>query len=150
MKKLLLILSILFSLTLFSQVKRLEVTHKETGKQLFFEGGQRVKLTTSDRKKLVGTFAVTDMQTININGIDVKVDNISSIKYYPRGGRTAKNILLGTGAGLVASSGVAAAFSNGSAFSLFAGGTASIIAGALVNNKNKALIHRHYMYKIVE
>jgi hypothetical protein len=150
MKTILSSLVLFISLTTFAQTKKLEATDKVTGKSIYFEEGQRVKLTTSDRKKMVGILSITDLQTFAVSGVEVKTDNISSIKHYPKGGRTAKNIFLGTGAGLVAGSGVAAAFSNGSAFSLFTGGTASIITGALLNNKNKSLIHRNYMFKIIE
>jgi hypothetical protein len=150
MKKLLSITFLLFSMSLLGQTKKLEATHKETGKQLYFQEGQRVKITTNDRKKTVGMLAIIDLQTINVNGIDIKTDNLSSIRYFPRGGKTLKNILLGTGAGLLATSGALAAGNNGSAFAVFGAGTGTIITGALVNNKNKALIHRHYLFKIVE
>ncbi|MEN9488609.1 MAG: hypothetical protein RL494_874 [Bacteroidota bacterium] len=150
MKNILAFLVVCISLSTFAQTKKLEATNKVTGQTVYFEEGQRVKLTTSSRKKVVGTLAITDLQTISVNGVEAKTDNISSIKYFPRRGRTAKNIFLGAGAGLVVSSGVAAAFSNGTAFSLFGAGTASIITGSLLNNKNKSLIYRNYMFKIVE
>ncbi|MFM9988823.1 hypothetical protein [Flavobacterium sp.] len=150
MKTILSFLVLFISLNTFSQVKKLEATNKVTGKSVYFEDGQRVKLTTSDRKKMVGFLTINDLQTISVNGIETKTENISSIKYFPKGGRTAKNIFLGAGASLLAGSGVAAAFSDGSAFALFAGGTASIITGSLLNNKNKSLIYRNYMFKIVE
>jgi hypothetical protein len=150
MKKILFILSLLSSMSFFGQTKKLEVTHKETGKQIFFESDQRVKMSTLDRKKLVGSLTIIDLQTLSVNGTEVKIDNISSIKYFPKRGRTAKNIFLGTGAGLVVSSGIAGIANSESAFSLFLGGTASIITGALLNNKHKTLIYRHYMFKIIE
>lgn len=150
MKKLLLFALLLLSLTVLGQTKKLEATNKETGKAFLFTEGQRVKVTTNDRKKLVGVLVIKDAQTLNVEDTDVKIDNLSSIKYFPKGGRTAKNILFGAGAALLATSGVLAADNNGAAFSAFAGGTATIITGALVNNKHKTLIHRHYLYKIVE
>ncbi len=150
MKKLLSLALLLISTTFLGQIKKLEATHKETGKATYFEEGQRVKITTNDRKKMVGLLVIKDLQTLMINETEIKIDNLSSIKYYPKRGRTVKNILLGTGAAMIATSGVLAADSNGAAFSFFAGGTATIITGALVNNKHKTLIHRHYLYKIVE
>jgi hypothetical protein len=150
MKKLLLISCLLFSISFFAQVKKLEVTHKETGKQMFFETNQQVKMSTLDRKKLVGPLTIVDSQTLSVNGIEVKIDNISSIKYFPKRGRIAKNIFLGTGAAVVVSSGIAGIANSESAFSLFLGGTASIITGALLNNKHKTFIYRHYMFKIIE
>lgn len=150
MEKLLFMLSLLFTISFFGQTKKLEVTNKETGKQIFFENNQRVKLNTLDRKKLVGTLTIIDLETISVDGTNVKTSNISGIKYFPKRGRTAKNIFLGTGAGLVAGSGVAGLANSESAFTLFLGGTASIATGALLNNKHKSLIYRHYMYKIIE
>ena len=150
MKTILSFLVLFISLNTFAQAKKLEATNKVTGKSVYFEDGQRVKISTYDRKKIVGFLTINDLQTISVNGIETKTDNISSIKYFPKGGKTAKNIFLGVGAGLLASSGVAAAFSDGSAFSLFAGGIASVITGSLLSNKNKSLIYRNYMFKIVE
>ncbi|MCL9805015.1 hypothetical protein NAT51_05770 [Flavobacterium amniphilum] len=150
MKKLLSLALLLLSLTVFSQTRKLEATHKENGKAFTFTEGQRVKVTTSDRKKLVGVLVIKDAQTLNIEDTDIKIENLSSIKFFPKKGRTAKNILFGVGAALLATSGVLAADNNGAAFTTFAGGTTSIVVGALVNNKHKTLIHRHYLYKIVE
>ena len=150
MKKLFAITFLLLSMSLLAQTKKLEATHKETGKQVFFQEGQRVKIITTDRKKTVGMLTFTDLQTINVDGNNIKTDNISSIRYFPKGGRAARNILLGAGAGLLATSGVLAAGNNGSAFAVFAAGTGTVITSAFVNNKNKALVERRYLFKIVE
>lgn len=150
MKKLFSILILLFTLTTWAQAKKFEASHKETGKTYTIEEGQRVKVTTLDRKKFVGILSIKDSETLNVDNNEVKLSNLGTIKYYPRGGRTAKNVLYGVGSGLIVGSGVAAAAGNGNAFAMFMGGSGTAIIGALVNNKNKNLTYRHYIYKIVE
>lgn len=150
MKKLLLLLLVFTSFTFFAQTKKFEATNKTTGKSVLFEEGQRAKITTLDRKKMVGSFSVKDNETITIDGAEVKINNIGSIKHYPKGGRTVKNILFGASAGLLATSGVLAAGSNESAVAVFTGGVATAAVGALVNNKNKNINYRHYQFQVIE
>ncbi len=150
MKKLLLLVLVLTSFTFFAQTKKFEAVNKTNGKSVLFEEGQRTKITTLDRKKMVGSFSVKDNQTITIDGAEVKINNIASIKHYPKGGRKVKNILFGTSAGLLATSGVLAAGSNESAVAVFAGGVATAAVGALVNNKNKNLSYRHHQFQVIE
>lgn len=150
MKKVISIVLVFLSLTAFAQTKKLEATNKVDGKTILFEQGAKVKLTTLDRKKFVGYLTIKDSETIAINENNIPLSNLSSIKSYTKGGRTAKNILYGVGAGLIAGSGVAGLAKNGNAFALFMGGTATAITGAFVNNKNKTLIYRNYLFKVVE
>ncbi len=150
MKKFILIFALLCTISIFGQTKKLEVANKINGNTVVFTSGARVKLITLDRKKLVGEFQVKDNETLTVNGTDVALSNIASIKNYTKGGRTAKNILYGVGAGLIAGSGVAGLAKNGNAFALFLGGTATAITGALVNNKDKTLNYRNYIFKVVD
>ncbi|MBP9792932.1 MAG: hypothetical protein KBC56_02935 [Flavobacterium sp.] len=150
MRKIISIVILLLSVTVFAQNKKLEASNKVTGKTVLFESGTRVKVTTLDRKKYVGDLNLKDAETITVNGNDVALGNIGSIKNYTKGGRTAKNILYGVGAGLIVGSGVAGAAKNGSAFALFMGGTATAITGALINNKHKAVVYRNYLFKVIE
>ena len=150
MKKLFLTLILLASTLFFAQTKRLEATNNQTGKSILFEEGMRVKVTTQDRQKIVGMVSFKDSETLSVDNNEVKLNNLSSIKYYPKGGRTAKNILYGVGSGLIVSSGIAGLAKSGSAFTLFTAGLGTAITGALVNNKNKTLIYRNYTFKIVE
>lgn len=150
MKKSISILLLLLSVTLFAQTKKLEAANKVDGKTVLFEQGARVKLTTQDRKKLVGELTIKDAETISVNGTDVALSNISSIKNYPKGANKVKNILYGTGAGLIVGSGIAGAAKSGSAFSLFLGGAVTALTGTLVNNKHKTVIYRNYIFKVVE
>lgn len=149
MKKLLTVILLAISINLFAQ-KKFEATNNQSGKITTILEGSRVKVTTQDRKKFVGEMVVKDFQTIVVNGNEIALPNISSIKNYPRGGRKLKNILYGVGSGLIVGSGVAGLAKNGSAFALFAGGLGTVVTGALVNNKHKTLIYRNYTFKIAE
>ncbi len=150
MKAILSFLILFVSLNTLAQTKKLEVTNTETGRTVLFESEQRVKITTEDRKKLVGTLTFPDTESIAIDGVAVKLDNIQSVKNFPKKGRTFKNIVIGTGLGLVAGSGVAALASNGSAFALFTAGTGTTIIGGLINNGSKTYIKRRCSFKILE
>jgi hypothetical protein len=150
MKKTIALLLVIFSVSIHAQNKKLEALHNQTGKTTVFEPGTRVKITTLDRKKLVGFLTVKDAETISVNNTDVALSNIGSIRNYSKGGRKAKNILYGVGAGLIAGSGVAGLAKSGSAFSLFMGGTATAITGAFVNNKHKNIVYRNHIFKVVD
>ena len=150
MKTILSFILLFVSLNTFSQTKKLEVTNTQTGKSILFQEAQRVKVTTVKRQKLVGTLTFENAESIAVNGVPVKIEDINSIKYFPRKGRTLKNIILGTGLGLVAGSGVAAAFGNGTAFSLFAAGAGTTVVGGLIGNGNKTYIKQRSTFKIIE
>ncbi|MGH2666926.1 hypothetical protein [Flavobacterium sp.] len=150
MKAILSFLLLFVSIGVLAQTKKLEVTNSETGKSVYFEETQRVKVTTESRQKLTGTLTFQDSENIAIDGVPVKLDNVSSIKYFPKKGRTVKNIVLATGLGLLAGSGIAAADNNGSAFALFAAGTGTTVIGGLIGNKNKTYIKRKNIFKIIE
>ncbi|WP_136668264.1 hypothetical protein [Flavobacterium sp. H122] len=149
MKKLLTILLLTLSVSLFAQ-KKFEATNNQTGQTTSIAEGSRVKINTLNRQKFVGEMTIKNAETISVNGNDIAISNISSIKKYPKGGRKLKNILYGVGSGLIVGSGVAGLAKNGSAFALFTGGLGTVITGALVNNKDKALIYRNYTFKITE
>lgn len=150
MKAILSFLLLFASLNMLAQTKKLEVTNTETGKATYFEAGQRVKITTEDRKKLVGIVTFPDAESIAVDGVAVKTDNIQSIKNFPKKGRLLKNIVIGTGLGLVATSGIVAINGNGSAFALFAAGSGTTVIGGLINNGNKTYIKRKSAFKILE
>ncbi|WP_395057467.1 hypothetical protein [Flavobacterium sp.] len=150
MKTILSFIILFVSLNTFSQTKKLEVTNNQTGKSILFQEAQRVKVTTVKREKLVGILTFENAESIAVNGVPVQIDNINSIKYFPKKGRALKNIVLGTGLGLVAGSGVAAAFGNGNAFSLFAIGAGTTVVGGLIGNSNKTYIKQRSTFKIIE
>ncbi|WP_428225379.1 hypothetical protein [Flavobacterium sp.] len=149
MKKAITILFILNCICMWSQ-KKFEATNKQNGQTITLLEGNRVKITTLNRLKYTGELTLKNSETIAVNGQEIILNNLASIKNYPKGGRKLKNILFGVGSGLIVSSGVAGLAENGNAFSLFLGGTATALTGALVNNKHKTLIYRNYIFKIVE
>jgi hypothetical protein len=150
MKAIVSFLIMFVSLNALAQTKKLEVTNTKTGRSVIFEESQRVKIITEERKKLVGAITFPDTESIAIDGVPVKIDHIQSIKNFPKKGRTIKNIVLGTGLGLLASSAVAAADGNGSAFALFAAGAGTTIVGGFIGNGNKNYIKRRSSFKILE
>lgn len=150
MKNLFLTIFLLASTLFLGQSKKMEATNNQTGKSIIFEEGMRVKVTTLDRHKFVGSISFKDTETLTVDNNEVKLANLSSIKYFPKGDKKAKKILFGVGSGLIVGSGVAGLAKNGSAFALFAGGLGTAIVGALVDNKNKNLVFRQYTFKIIE
>lgn len=107
MRKLFSIALILLSVSFLAQTKKFEATHNQTGEIISINEGNRVKITTQDRKKFVGDLQIKNSETILVNGNEITLSNISSIKNFPKGGRKAKNILYGVGSGLIVGSGVA-------------------------------------------
>ena len=71
-------------------------TNNQSGKSILFQEAQHVKVTTVKREKLVGILTFENAESIAVNGVPVQIDNINSIKYFPKKGRTLKNIVLGT------------------------------------------------------
>lgn len=149
MKKLLTILLLTLSVGLFAQ-KKFEATNNLTGQTTSIIEGSRVKINTLTRQKFVGEMTIKNTETITVEGNDIAISNISSIKNHPKGGRKLKNILYGVGSGLIVGSGVAGLAKDGSAFALFTAGLGTVITGALVNNKDKSLVYRNCTFKIVE
>ena len=90
MKTILSFILLFVSLHTFSQTKKLEVTNNQTGKSILFQEAQRVKVTTVKREKLVGILTFESAESIAVNGVPVSIDNINSIKYFPKKGRTLK------------------------------------------------------------
>ncbi|ELY1979180.1 hypothetical protein SL055_001388 [Flavobacterium psychrophilum] len=145
MKTILSFIVLFISINTFSQTRKLEVTDNQSGKSIFFQEAQRVKVTTTKREQLVGALTFENPESITINGMPIPINNIN----FPKKGAVLKNIILGTGLGLVAGSGIAAAFGNGNAFSLFAAGAGTTIAGGLIGG-NKTYIKQRSTFKIIE
>ncbi|WP_411377664.1 hypothetical protein ACLHWR_01385 [Flavobacterium psychrophilum] len=102
MKTILSFIVLFISINTFSQTRKLEVTDNQSGKSIFFQEAQRVKITTTKREQLVGALTFENPESITINGMPIPINNINSIKYFPKKGAVLKNIILGTGLGLVA------------------------------------------------
>lgn len=85
MKNTLFLILLVFSTTVFSQQRTIEITNIQTGKVKFFEEKQRIKIRTLDRKKHIGILKFQDGQTIIIKDQYIKIDSLQSIKNQPKG-----------------------------------------------------------------
>ncbi|MFK7004135.1 hypothetical protein BWK63_06080 [Flavobacterium covae] len=86
MKKVFSIVFLIACFNLFGQ-KQFEATDKKSGQATTILEGSRVKLTTQDRSQML----IKNAETLTIEGQEVALKNISSIKNYPHGGRKSKN-----------------------------------------------------------
>lgn len=148
MKTIFLCIIILLSIQIVAQTKKFEVTDNTTGKTVIFEESQSVKITTINQEKHKGNLSFIDAQTVSINGSNIKLEDITSIKGAGKKGVTAKKTILGVGLGLVATSGIMGATSNGNAFAFFAAGTGTTIVSGLLNGGNKSYIKRKNTFTI--
>jgi hypothetical protein len=149
MKKTLALLFIISTINLWSQTRKIEITALDTGKSVYFETAQMVKVTTDARKTYKGILAIQDENTIIIDNKSIKLDSINSIKNESKKGQTLKKVVLGTGLGILATSGIVALSSNESAVSLFFIGSGTTIVGGLLGRKNKTYIKNRNTFKIV-
>jgi hypothetical protein len=150
MKKTITLLLIISTLNIWSQTKKIEVSAHESGKPVYFETAQKVKVTTDDRKTYKGILTIKDDKTILIDNKVIPLDSLNSIKNFSKKGQTFKKIVIGTGLGLLATSGIVALSSNESAVTLFFAGTGTTIIGGLLGRKNKTYIKNRNTFKIIE
>jgi hypothetical protein len=150
MRNTLFLLLLVFSTTVFSQQRTIEITNIQTGKVKFFEENQRIKIRTLDRKKHIGILKFQDGQTIIIKDKSIKIDSIQSIKNQPKGLATVKTVVLAAGLATVTSSLVAASKGDDSAFMLFAVGTGVTIGAGLLEGVNANYTERKWKFKIME
>jgi hypothetical protein len=150
MRNTLFLLLLVFSTTVFSQQRTIEITNIQTGKVKFFEENQRIKIRTLDRKKHIGMLKFQDGQTIIIKDKSIKIDSIQSIKNQPKGLATVKTVFLAAGLATVTSSLVAASKGDDSAFMLFTVGTGITIGAGLLEGLNANYTERKWKFKIME
>jgi hypothetical protein len=149
MKKVLLIILFITTSLINAQNRKLEVSNNETGKSVYFEENQKVKVGNTAGKQFEGEVKFLDSETISVEGNSIKIDSINSIRTQPKSGLTLKKTLLYTGIGLVAGSGIAAANADGRAFILFAGGTGTVLVSGILNNGSTIYLKRKNTFKIV-
>lgn len=149
MKNIYFTLLLVLSFQVIAQNKKMEIVENSNGNSILIEESQNVKLSTVTRENYKGTIKFVDLETINIENQDIKLDNINSLKVIGEKKITTKKIVMGVGLGLIATSGVMAASSNGNAFSFFAVGTGTTIVGGLLKDKNKNFSKRKYTFKII-
>jgi len=150
MKKILFLLTLLLSLTTFSQQIALEITNIKSGETKIYQENERVKLRTIDRKKLVGELHFVDNQTLLIGESTVKLDSILSVKANPKTLGTIKTIVLVTGLAIVATSVIVASGGGGAAFLLFAVGSGVTISAGVLEGLNANNSNRKWTFKIID
>jgi hypothetical protein len=150
MKNTLFLILLVFSTTVFSQQRTIEITNIQTGKVKFFEEKQRIKIRTLDRKKHIGILKFQDGQTIIIKDQYIKIDSLQSIKNQPKGLAAVKTVVLAAGLATVASSLVAASKGQDAAFMLFTVGAGTTIGAGLLEGVNANYTGRKWTFKIIE
>jgi hypothetical protein len=150
MKKLIYLLTVLLSISAFSQQKAFEITNIESGARQIYEENQRVKIRTIDRKKVVGELHFIDNQTILVNNETIKIDSVLSIKSQPKVLGTLKTVVLITGLAFVVTSVIVATGGGNAAFLLFAVGSGVTIGAGVLEGLNSNNSNKKWTFKIIE
>jgi hypothetical protein len=150
MKNRIYFLVIFLSISVFAQHKTLELTNIQTGKVIFFEENQCVKIRTLDHKKWIGNLKITDSLSIIVNNHKVEIDSLQSIKNQPKILGTLRTIFLITGLSIVGASIIAASGGSDAAFLLFTVGSGTTISSGIIEGLNSNYTKRKWTYKIVE
>lgn len=150
MKKTIYLLVFLFSLTVFSQQRLIEITNVKTGKVKVFEENQRIKIRTLDGKKHIGNLKFSDSLSFTVNNQSVEIDSLQSIKKQPKTLATIKTVVLVVGLAIVGSSLIAASDGNDAAFLLFTIGSGVTISAGLLEGINANNSNNRWTFKIIE
>lgn len=150
MKKTIYLLVFLFSLTVFSQQRLIEITNVKTGKVKVFEENQRIKIRTLDGKKHIGNLKFSDSLSFTVNDQSVEIDSLQSIKKQPKTLATIKTVVLVVGLSIVGSSLIAASDGNDAAFLLFTVGSGVTISAGLLEGINANNSNNRWRFKIME
>jgi hypothetical protein len=150
MKKLLPLLFLLLAFSAGAQQRVLELTRNDdSGKMKSFEENTRVKARTTDGRKYVGPLQIKDEETLAVDGTDIPLAGLLSIKSQPKVLGTLKTVLLITGVALVGSSIIVAAGGGNAAFLLFTSGAAITVGSGILDAANSNNTTRKWAFKIV-
>lgn len=150
MKKIISILTLLLTLTSFSQQRTIEITEIRTGKTMYYEDNQNVKIRTLDGKKHKGILKLVDNETFFVDNETIKIDSLQSIKINPKGINQIKNIVLYTGLTIVATGLILAAAGNNAAFLVLTAGTGITFGAGIIEGINGYNSLNKWNFKIVE
>jgi small nuclear ribonucleoprotein (snRNP)-like protein len=150
MKKLIFLLTLFFSLSLFSQEKMIEITEIKSGKTINYTDNQSVKIRTFDGKKHKGILKVVDNETFLVGSESIKIDSLQSIKVNLKKINQIKNIVLITGIAVVATGLTLATVGNNAAFLLLTVGSGITISAGIIEGINGYNSKRKWIFKIVE
>ena len=150
MRKFILLLSLFFALSLFSQPKILEITEITTAKTIEYNDNQNVKIRTLDGKKHKGILKIVDNETFLVGSDTIKINNLQSIKINPKGINQIKNIVLYIGLAIVTTGLIFATVGNNAAFLALTVGTGVTISAGIIDGINGYNSYRKWNFKIVE
>jgi small nuclear ribonucleoprotein (snRNP)-like protein len=150
MKKIISILTLLLTLTSFSQLRIIEITEIRTGKTMYYEDNQNVKIRTLDGKKHKGILKLVDNETFLVGDETIKIESLHSIKINPKGINQIKNIVLYTGVAIVATGLILATVGNNAAFLVLTVGSSVTIGAGIIEGINGYNSLNKWNFKIVE
>lgn len=150
MRKFILLLSLFFSLSLFSQPKILEITEITTAKTIDYNDNQNVKIRTLDGKKHKGILKIVDNETFLVGSDTIKINNLQSIKINPKGINQIKNIVLYIGLAIVTTGLILATLGNNASFLALTVGSGITISAGIIDGINGYNSTRKWNFKIVE
>lgn len=150
MRKFILLLSLFFSLSLFSQQKTLEITEITTAKTIDYNDNQNVKIRTLDGKKHKGILKLVDNETFLVGSDTIKINNLQSIKINSKGINQIKNIVLYTGLAIVTTGLILATVGNNAAFLALTVGTGVTISAGIIDGINGYNSTRKWKFKIID
>jgi hypothetical protein len=139
MKKLtLLLFSICFANLIFSQEASIKITNKTSNKEIVIKENKRIKIKTTDGKKISGRFQIEGKNTIIIKNERINFADIAEIKRNP----LLVSILTSTtliylGAVTVGIGAIIGVFGESSGFLLAIPGAAMIYTGIKAPNFNR-------------
>lgn len=150
MRNFILLFSLFFALSLFSQQKTLEITEITTAKTIDYNDNQNVKIRTLDGKKHKGILKLVDNETFLVGSDTIKINNLQSIKINPKGINQIKNIVLYTGLAIVTTGLILATVGNNAAFLALTVGTGVTISAGIIDGINGYNSTRKWNFKIID
>lgn len=150
MKQLLSFLALFIALGATAQ-KKLEMTNiADTGKKVVIEENTRVKIRTSDMKKHVGELHFTADGKLLVDGQEIALENITSIKKQTKSFGTLKTVVLIVGVATMGAGAIVAAGGGEAAFLLFTTGGGLSIASGVMEAFNPNYTKRKWTYQLTE
>lgn len=150
MKHLLSLLALFVTVSALAQ-KKLEITNiADTGKKIVLEENTRVKIRTSDMKKHIGELHFTADGKLSVDGVDIPLENITSIKKQSKAFGTFKTVVLIVGVATMGAAAVVAAGGGEAAFLLFATGSGLSITSGVLETFNPNYTKRKWTYQLTE
>ncbi|UMY67147.1 MULTISPECIES: hypothetical protein [unclassified Flavobacterium] len=150
MKHLLSLLALFLTIGATAQ-KKLEMTNiANTGKKVVLEENTRVKIRTSDMKKHIGELHFTADGKLLVDGAEIPLETITSIKKQSKSFGTLKTVVLIVGVATMGAAAIVAASGGEAAFLLFATGSGLSIGSGILETVNPNYTKRKWTYQLTE